>query len=633
MLQKLRDQTESFGFKLLAGVIIFVLAIFGFGAFNLFLNPDPEIASVNGESITQNDLTSAAERERRRIAMQFGEQFDPSMLDSVRLQSMVLDQLISRALLQDAADELDIGVSQKRIDESVTGNPSFQVDGQFQADVYRRAVEGMLYTPKAFLEEMGELLALEQLQNGVTQTALLTDWELRQNARLLNQRRDLAYLPFTIEGFSSSVEVSEDEVALRYEENAADYETEETVDVAYVELSAEALINDDSITLSEDEIRGAYEAEATASLMGDRRRSRHILLQVGDDRSAEEAEAELVGLKDRLSTGADFAELAQEFSEDPGSATGGGELGLVGKGVFDPEFERVLWSLQEGEVSDPVRTEFGYHLIELNEIEVAEYPPFEDQRADVELRLRRDQAAGLFIDRLRELDNLAFEQPNSLDGISQELGLAAQNTLGVSRNAGDGIFANVAVRDAVFAGDVIDKGFNTAAVEMTDNRAVVARVMKRHAPEPIPMSEVGDDIRAEIVAERARALAEESHLAALARVRAGESVSVVANDYSLRWEAFSLASRSQPDVPATVLEAAFALARPGDGAKSVGQSTLEAAGNAVITVTRIVDGDLALMAETEIESLRDGLNSRAGNLDFGAFYTTLESAASVSRPE
>ena len=189
------------------------------------------------------------------------------------------------------------------------------------------------------------------------------------------------------------------------------------------------------------------------------------------------------------------------------------------------------------------------------------------------------------------------------------------------------------MRDAVFSNDVLENGYNTPAVEITDNRAVVARVVARHAPQIIPLSDVRDDIREAIVAERARVEAKESHQAALARIQAGESVSVVANDYQMRWQTFALARRGQDDVPGPVLQAAFALPRPSEGSKIVGQSALDDGGHAVITVTRVVDGDLSLMAETEIESLRGGLIGRAGNLDFDALYATLERAASISRPQ
>jgi peptidyl-prolyl cis-trans isomerase D len=378
-------------------------------------------------------------------------------------------------------------------------------------------------------------------------------------------------------------------------------------------------------------VRSAYDADAAASLLGERRQSRHILVQVDEERTAEQALAVLLDLKVRLEAGESFAQLAQEYSEDPGSSADGGELGLVGKGVFDPEFERALWSLEPGKLSDPVLTEFGYHLIRLDEIDVAEYPSFENQQASIELRLRRDQAAGLFVERLRELDNLAFEQPDSLQGIAAELSLEAKTVTGVSRLQGEGVFANAALRDAVFSNDALDKGYNTAAVEITDNRAVVARVTAHHPPQAIPLAEVRDQIRMDIVSERARSVAEKSHQAALARVRAGESVTDVANDYRMRWQTFALSKRNHIDVPGSVLDAAFKLPRPAEGSKSVGESALDDGGNAVVTVTRVVDGDLAIMAESEIESMREFLDQLAGNLDFSAFVATIEQAASVSR--
>jgi len=175
MLQKLRDQTQSLFFKVLVGAIIFVLAIFGFGAFNLFLNTDPAVASVNGEDITQNDLAMEAERERRRLAAQFGENFDPNLIDPIMLQNSVINQLISRMLLSQAAEDLGVGASDKQINEIVISNPNFLIDGQFEENTYRRVVNMLGYTPREFLALTGELIAVEQLRNGVLETAITTN--------------------------------------------------------------------------------------------------------------------------------------------------------------------------------------------------------------------------------------------------------------------------------------------------------------------------------------------------------------------------------------------------------------------------------------------------------------------------
>ncbi len=631
MLQKLRDQTQSLFFKVLVGAIIFVLAIFGFGAFNLFLTTDPSVASVNGEDITQGDLTVEAERERRRLAAQFGEGFDPNMIDPSMLQNSVINQLISRMLLSQAAGDLGVGASDRQVNEIVTSNPNFLIDGQFEENTYRRVVNMLGYTPTEFLSLTGELIGVEQLRNGIIETAISTNWELREQARILSQRRDIAYLAFDEASFLDSVEVSEDDVRVRYEENLLDYMTEETVDVAYVELTLDGLIDDPSIEVSEDDIIAGYEREKAASLGDEQRDSRHILLQITDDRSAEQASAELAALKARIEAGESFAEIAAEYSEDPGSKAAGGDLGPVGRGLFAPEFEEALWALEVGQISDPVQTDFGVHLIELKEVIATEFPSLEDMRAEIEMGLKRSEAERLFLDRVRELDNLAFEQPEALDGISSALGLEIQNAEGISRSTGSGIFGNVMLRESLFTTEVLDQGYNSPAIEYLENRAVVSRVLLRNEPETIPFETVAEDIRAGIAGEQARLALESAHADALARVQADENVSVIANEFGLSWQTRELARRNEIGVPPEVLSAAFELTRPVDG-KQVGSAQAGDGTRYVITMTRVEDGDLSTMTEAEIQGMQQFLATRAQTMDFDGYFQALEKDASISRP-
>jgi peptidyl-prolyl cis-trans isomerase D len=633
MLQKLRDQTQSLFFKVLVGAIIFTLAIFGFGAFNLFMNPDPALASVNGEDIRQSTLLLESDRERRRIALQAGENFDPSMVDPVLLQQMVLDQLIARSLLTQAANDLDMGPSTRQINSVVTGNPNFLVDGRFDENAYRSVVQMMGYAPQDFLETTGELLVLDQLRRGVIDSAFITDWELRQNARLLSQKRDLAYLPFTVEQFASGIEIEEEAVAVRYQENERDHMTEESVDVEYVELAWTGLLEDPSIEVTEEDLLAAYEADKSANPPEEERDASHILLQVNDERSAEQAAEQLLELKGRLEAGEAFAALAEEFSEDPGSAATGGSLGSMRPGVFVPEFEAALWALEEGELSEPVQTDFGFHLILLNSIDFGEYPEFAEVREEIDRRLRQVQAEGLFLERFRELDSLAFEQPDSLAGLSEGLSLEVRTAQGITREAGSGIFGNIELREAVFTDEVLENGFNSPAIEYVDNRAVVARVSQRYEPVLRPLEEVAEAITAELVQERARAAALDAQTAALLRLQAGESVTEVADDVGIAWQTVELARRNQPGVPREVGDLVFSMQRPPEGDKLIDATGNLAGDRFLVTVTRVVDGDLATMTESEIGSVRDLLAGRSSNVDFEGFYNSLEAQASISRPE
>lgn len=632
MLQKLRDQTQSLGFKILVAIIVFVLAVFGFGAFNLFVTGDPEVASVNGEGITEAELARATERERRRLASRMGEDFDPSLIDPVRLQRSVLEQMIARRLLSQAAERLAIGVSRERVDNVVVSNPSFQVDGRFQGELYRQAVQSMGYRPQEFLDDTADLMALEQLQTTITDTAFLTGRELNVHAELLGQRRDVAYLAFEADRFRDQVTVTDEDVRRHYDENQRAYQTTESLDVAYVTLSIDDLIDDPAIEISEDQLRGAYEAERESAPPEESRRSRHILLETSDERSAEEAAAELQELKARIEAGESFAELAEAVSEDPGSAAQGGDLGFVGEGVFDPAFEEALFALEEpGDVSDPVATEFGYHLIQLEEVRRRPYPDFEELRADIERQLRREQAEVLYAERLRELDSLAFEHPNDLETIVERLGLERQSADGVTRESGPPPFDTSQVRDVLFTDDVLRNRFNSAAVEYGDNQAAVVRVTQRHEPEPIPFEEVADDIRAELELERARALAAEAFAQARERLEAGDSASAVARDYSANWQTFELVRRNASEVPRAVLETAFDLPRPPEDDKSIGRAELPSGGSALVTVTRVRDGSPDTLTASELEGMRGFLTNRVAQLEFSSLYETVRQDASIQR--
>lgn len=632
MLQKMRDQTQSLAFKVLVGLIVFVLAVFGFGAFNLFVTGDPEVASVNGEGITQNELATATERERRRLASRMGEEFDPSMIDPVRLQGAVLEQLIARELLAQAADELGVAVSRERVDQVVVSNPAFQAGGEFQGDMYRQAVQAMGYTPQGFLDDTAELMALEQLQTTVADSAFLTQRELNLHAALLGQRRDVAYLPFDVDRFRSQVSVTDEEVRLRYEENQRQYVTDERVDAAYVTLSLDDLVDDPSIDVSEAEVRSAYETDRAAAPPEQERRSRHILLETGEARSAEEAQAQLEAIRDRIESGESFADIAAEVSEDPGSATQGGDLGFAGRGIFDPAFEEALFALEApGDVSEPVQTEFGYHLIQLEEVRDNAYPDFASVRQNIEQRLRREQAELVYAERLRELDNLAFEHPNDLQAIVEQLGLERQTVDAVTRTEGPAPFDDPALRDRLFSEDVLQKGFNSAAVEVGASEAVVMRVAERHEPEPIPFDEVAGEIRNAMEAERAGELAREAHAQALTRLQAGESVSAVANDFEANWQRFDAVRRNATEVPRAVLETAFALPRPGSDGKSVGEASLPRGGVAVVTVTRVEDGDVQALTDSELAGMRQFLGNRVSRQEFAALFETLRQQASIAR--
>ena len=633
MLQKMRDNTQSIGFKIVVGLIIFVLAVFGFGTFDLFASNDVEVASVGSHDITESMLARETERTRIRTLAQMGENADPALIDVVALRAQSLDQLINQAVLVETSDQLGVVTPAGEVDKSLLENPSFQTDGKFDQDLYVRLLGQYGYTPVTFREQVTQEMAISQLQASITDSSSVPRWQLREFAALMNQRRDLAWLPLTQLAFAAKVEVTDEDIEASYADNRLEYETEDTVDLDYVVFSSQSLAGDPSIEIKEEDLRAGFEADLKALAETEQRVSSHILLRITESRDDAATLAAINDLRAQLVSGADFADLAKKHSEDPGTSATGGDLGAAGRGIYDPAFETALFALQEGELSEVVKSQFGYHLIKLLSIQKPIEPTFEEKRAEIDARLRQDRAKDLFVDKVRELDSLAFEQNSSLDPIVEKFDLKIESQDGVTKDAGEGLFANEKLREAAFGGDVLTRGFNSAVVELDDTQAVVLRVRKRHEPRERSLEEVRPQIVETLTREKASTAIETAAIDGLARLEAGESAGQVANVLGTEWQTSSRATRSQSDVPREVLEKAFAM--PFDRTaenRSVASVDLPD-GRALVTVTQVVDGDLEAMTTEEVDGLSRYVKSRTSGLEFTGLFRTVEKSEGVSRAD
>jgi peptidyl-prolyl cis-trans isomerase D len=630
MLQKMRDNLQGWGAKIVLGLVIVTLALFGFGAFDFFSTRDPVVASVSGQDITQSQLANEIERQRQRIAAQLGPNADLDMIDGARLREPVLDQLVNRALLVRTADRMGLTVSDAQIDRAIVASPEFQVDGRFERDRFRRVLGAMGYTPTSFRAELANDHRLRQLSAGVTNSDFVTEAEARTLARLLTQTRDIAYLKFAPEAFTARVDVTEEEVRAHYETNADAYVTTETVDVSYVALRLEDLAESPDITVTEEQIQARYEADRAEFTGGDQRRTAHILLEVGPDRDEDTARETLRAARERILAGEAFEAVAKELSEDAGSAATGGDLGFMSRGTLVPEYEAVAWSLAPGEVSEPVSTAFGVHLIKLLEVRFEEFPALEARRAEIVASLRRSAAEEIYVERVGELDQFAFEVPDSLDPVAARFGLEVVQVEGLERDSGSGVFADSRLRAAAFSDEVLDKGFNSRAID-SGSVAVVLRVDRHHPAERRPFEAVAAGIREELVREQAEVLAREAAMQALDRLLAGEGTAAVAQAAGLEWTVLEKSRRTAAGVDPAILRAAFDLPRPTASARSARSVDVAPSGVAVVIVSAVYDGDYAAMSDAERAQLRLQWSQSVGNLEFAALFESAREAASIKR--
>ena len=643
MLQQLRDQTQSTGFKVLVVAIILVLTLFGFGATNIFMGNVPTVATVGDFDITEGVLSVETERERRRLLSQMGPEFDPADIDRVQLQNYALDQLVNRQVLYQAAAQLDIGFSDAEVNRRLVESPAYQIGGEFSEAMYRQQLQLMGFAPVQFIQEVRQGLGSELLRASIAETSFAEDWEVAQAAALLNQRRDIAYLDLKLQDYLDGIEIAEEDVATRYEEDRTSYVTEPSVDVEWLELSLNDLRSSVDVDDSDEALKAIYEDDISTLDQQAQRDSAHILVVVDEETDESVALAKIRSAADRLAAGEDFSALAKELSDDPGSSDNGGGLGMMAQGSFDPAFEDALWALENsGDVSGPVRSEFGYHLIRLNEIGAVEVPTFAEEKSRILDRLRSEAAAEAFEAAVEELEQRAFEERYELSETANALSLSVQRAEDVMETNGPDarpwpLAGNPDVIDSLFSTEGLE-GENSPVILLDDDRAAVVRVAQYYASEQLSLADVRQGIVDELKQEAARSEIEADKANALAQLEEGVSVSQVANDLGKRWETHELITRMSmtPTGPANVAQSilteAFSLPRPQDGRKSVGAATT-AEGSALIVVTRVLASDVGATGQALMQQLEQQVTARDQQLEFGAFFAAAEASVGVARSD
>jgi peptidyl-prolyl cis-trans isomerase D len=620
MLQQMREQARGIFGWIIIGAIVLVLSIFGFGALNFFVTSEPLVAEVGDTEIRQSQYLSMVESQRRRLLAQLPPGTDPGLLDEDALRDDVLDGLIQRTLLLEAARRSGMGAPEPSLDEVILATPEFQVDGRFDETRFRIVLASAGMTPVSYRQALGEDLLVNQLASAIGDTGFVTESELEAMAALTRQQRDVAWLTFDPSDYTESLVVEEADVRAYYDANADRFLAPEQVTVEYLTLDLAAMAAEEE--LDEEEILAAYEDEVAAFEGQERRKSAHILLSVDDDRDEAAAVELAAGLRERVLAGEDFADLAEEYSDDTGSAARGGDLGFAVRGTFVPPFERALFDLAVGDLSEPVVSQFGVHLIRLDEVATTEPPSLARLRPTLEQRVRERGAQERFDEARARLETLAYEAADLAEP-AEALGLEILTAEPFSRDGGVGDFALTAVVDAAFSDDVLNGGYNSEILEPRDGVALVLRLVE-YAPERLrDFEEVQEEARTSVVFERSREQAAADADAVLARLEDGAAVTAVAAESGREWSRLEGMTRDDREAPAPVIREAFAAAQPGEGDRSIARAELAAGGVAVVAVTAVRPGDLAALTEAERTQLSQLVRARLGGAEFDAFRGAL----------
>ncbi|GAC10630.1 peptidyl-prolyl cis-trans isomerase D [Paraglaciecola chathamensis S18K6] len=606
------------------GLVILSFVFAGVGSY-INSSADTAAAKVNDDTISQADLERAYQNERGRMESQYGEAFAALTADSAYLQQFrqgVLDRLIGDKLIEQAAVDLGLRVSDAQIKQAIVAMPEFQFDGKFDNERYLAVLRQAGFQPNDFRDYMRVDMTRRQLSNALLGSEFTLLEETTQAYKLQQQTRDARYLTVPADMFKGDVTVSQSDVENYYQANITQFDTQQQVSLAYVELSVDDLLA--GIEVSEDEAEQYYEQNIQDFRTQEERRASHILIEFGDDQQKAEQQAEDILAK--INNGEDFAELAETFSSDTFSAENGGDLDWFSMGMMDPAFEDAAFALQNvGDVSDVVESEFGFHIIKLTDVKPEETSPFADVKEDVIAKLKAERAEEEFYAKQLRMAEVAFETPDTLDEVAAIAEVDVKTTVMFSQDSAPQAVNYPNVVSQAFSDELINDQVNSDVIELEDNHVMFIRVADYEAQRTKSLDEVSVEINDILLAEQAQQAAKEWAETVLSDIQSQQDVSDKLQTKGIEWQEQNAVTRNASQVSPAVVTALFKLT---DGEESNGQ------------VVELFNGDVALVQLLEVNegadlpssdapALQNRLTTMRAQFTYSEFINALREQADV----
>jgi peptidyl-prolyl cis-trans isomerase D len=627
MLQSIRDRFTGVLAALVIGAIAVALTITLVDT-STFTGVTDFAARVNGEEIP---LTEFRQIVQRQVLEQ--EELTRTQLPKEarrQIEQNVLEGMVRNRVVAQYVKKQGYRVSDQRVAEHIRGMDLFQVGGQFSSDGYMAALAAQGVSPAAFEEERRAALEIEQLQEGLLASSFFTPAEYRRFVLLEGERRRAAYAYLDAQKLAAGISLSEADLKDYYDRHPEQFQSEESVVLEYVEARMTDL--EPAPEPDEAELRGIYEANPERFTTAEQRRARHILIAVDQD-TDEASAAKLAGeLRARLDKGEDFAALAREYSDDPGSAASGGELGWASKGTYVAPFEEALFAASVGDITQPVKTDFGYHIIQLEEVRSGERRSFESVRDELAAEASARANEERFVALTDRMDDAALENPGSLDAVAAATGLPVRRIDYFTRAGAEPFAGNRAVIDAAFSAAVIEDGENSAIIDAGDGRAVVVRVVEHRPVRLRAFEEVRAEVETAARAERTARLAAERGRQLMERLQGGEDLASAAAAVDATVVPVRLFDRGSQDAPAELVGALFRAPRPAAGRPTYGVTELADGGVAVFQIDEVIAGSPESIPLEQRDARKNILARQTGIAELTALAVDLRREADVMVP-
>ena len=503
-------------------LITLPFAFFGVDSYMRNAGSGGDVASIGDIKITQQQFQQTLREQQDRLRTQLGDKFDPKMLENPEARKAILDDLISQRLLLIDANKKHIVASNEAIRQAIGGIDAFKVDGKFSSERYEAALRAQGMSPAGFEAQLRQDLTLQQLAGAIGQSSLLARSVADRLLDLQTEKREVTEYRLALDSYVGKVKLADDASKKFYDENASQFETPEQAKADYVVLSMDAIAS--QLAVTDAEIKDWYDGHKDRYVQPEERRASHILIgseKLGKDKAKTKAEALLAEIR---KTPTAFAELAKKNSDDPGSASKGGDLGYFGRGTMVKSFEDAAQSLKEGEISGVVESDFGFHIIKLTGIHAAKEKPLADVRSEIEAELKKSAGSRKFAEAAEAFSNMVYEQSDSLKPVADKYKLTIQHSdwLGRKANPANGTLGNEKIIDALFSDEAVKNKRNTEAVEIAANTLVAARIADYKPKALQPFDSVKASIENLLKQKEAQVLAAKDGEARLAALKKGD---------------------------------------------------------------------------------------------------------------
>ncbi|MFN0315247.1 MAG: SurA N-terminal domain-containing protein [Burkholderiales bacterium] len=525
-------------------LIMLPFAFFGIDFYSRGVNQGDHVAVVGGDAITPGEFGRALRDRQDQVRQMMQGKANSEILNGPEIKNQVVEQLVEQRLLLASAANARLGVSDLQLRDLIQQIPAFKDDvtGKFSKERYELLLQTRGLEPSSFEADLRRDALISQVRESVAATGFLPKAITERLAKIRGQQREVSQVIVSPVSFLAQAKLADDEAKQYYDKNPTAYTLPERARVEYVVLSLEAMQK--QVAVKDEDVRKYYQDNASQFEQPEERRARHILLAV-DAKASDEVRTKAKSqaaalLAEAKKDGVNFAELAKKNSQDPGSATEGGDLGFFAKGRMAKPFDEAVFAMKAGDVVGPVETQYGYHVIRLEEINAGKRQPLEEVRAQIEEEVKKNVANREFAEKAEQLSTLVYEQSDSLKTASETLKLAIDQSGWITRDRAEiPVLNNEKLLKAIFSEDAVKSKRNTEAVEVAPSTLVSARIVEHIPPARQPYDVVKEIIVEQLKARNAAELAKKDGEEKLARLKKGESL-------SLQWSAGQTISREKP---------------------------------------------------------------------------------------